>query len=224
MLLDGVVIEEGVFEEVMICCHPHCTCYCPDSALMFSLCWQHNIEQGAKLSVQQPDANLWARLRDVSHATSDLHEALIARDFNAAHRALDNGASPTAVYRWRDPRRSFLDSGRWTQRGECRELGDIEEMQCPALCLALGARDRVDVAGGLPRNRQTRHVGEEPGLVQLVERLLELGADPNGSGNELDEEGSGGYFNNRHDLVPLQLAQQRGGRGLAAVLERAGAC
>lgn len=125
MTFNGIAIEEGSFEE-------------------------HGIEDMAKLSVQE--RNLWIRLRDISHATSDLHEALISRDFDVAHRALDNGANPTAVYRWRDPRRSFLDGA----GGERRDLGDLEEMQCPALCLALGARDRVETECGLPRVRRTR--------------------------------------------------------------------
>lgn len=153
------------------------------------------------------------RLRDISHATTDLHDALIRRDLKAAHHALDNGASPTASYHFRDFNASFLAGG--------RTLGGPESMQCSPLCLALGAADRF----GSGRDRSARRrVQHEPGLRQMIGRLLALGADPNDDGNECQDDGSGGYFDPHQAFSPLKLARDRGvASEIVAVLERAGA-
>lgn len=153
-----------------------------------------------------------SRLRDISHATTDLHDALIRRDFDAAHRALDTGASPTAGYNFRDVRACFLQGG--------RDLGDPVSMRCSPLCLALGATNRSGSGG----DRSARPVKDEPGLKLMIERLLTLGADPNDCGNECQDDGSGGYFDPNQTFSPLQLARDRGvSSEIVAVLESAGA-
>ena len=172
-----------------------------------------------KLSERDDTCSEDERLRGISHATSDLQEALIKRDFDAAHRALDNGANPTADYYFRDPRQSFLNSNFGRNPNFGRSLGDPEEVCCPALCLALGAADRK----GQGDERKARHVGNEPGLKEVVGRLLALGANPNGNGNEVQDDGSGGYFNPKQTFSPLQLARDRGAEVEAALLELAGA-
>jgi len=144
------------------------------------------------------------RLRAISHATSDLEQALIKRDFAAAHHALDNGASPTATYHLRTRQHT---------------LGTANEMHCSMLCLALGATDRV----GLGDDRDARRVEHERGLQEVVERLLALGADPNAYGNEVQEDGSGGYFDPKQTFSPLRLARNRGVPEVVAMLEGAGA-
>jgi len=183
-------------------------------------------EASASNVLQQPSD---ADLKVISTSSCDLLEALRNRDYAAVNAALDAGANPNAVYRFKDARTrsANMASGSdvsgcppCTQFPEgCSAMHDIINATCPALCIACGAAGPAPPGKRTPPGKGTPE--QEAALEQVVRRMLAMRADPEGHGLEVDDDGSGGYYDPRHQRSPIELARLRGSPNLVTLLQQA---
>ena len=136
-----------------------------------------------------------SKLRQISSASTQLLEALRARDYRAAHKALDIGANPNAIYRYDDGRKP--SRGHPYPVGTTTQVSELRRVCVPALCVALSAAHGALGDGAMPaehpKSKSMFARGlEKEALAKLIVRMIKAGADPHAAGSEVDGDGSGG--------------------------------